>query len=108
MPAGVIIHYKDGVYSTDSDNLVKNSEADDRVNILTKMVRISPSHNTVANRYLQGTMLEYFLTCSPEIFARLNRDHNSGILDIARQGAYQYTEVRTMCLCFETEGNHTF
>ncbi|KAF8340535.1 mitochondrial protein Pet127-domain-containing protein [Cantharellus anzutake] len=77
MPAGVIIHHKDGVYSTDSDNLLRSPEAGDTRNILAKM----------------GTMLEYFLTSSPDEFSQLGRHKRTDDTVIVRRNAFQYTET---------------
>lgn len=92
MPATVILNYRDGVYAIDSDS--DSPEATDR-NVLTWMVSRHHSHvNTELIVLRQGTLLEKFLTTSPQEFKSHLRSTPSDPEVNPKREAYRYAKVR--------------
>lgn len=75
MPASVQYNHNNGVYAIDSDS---DTPGASEKNVLTWLVRaFSVQSNSLAYTYIvnQGTLLEKFLTTSPDDFKRFMRTH---------------------------------
>ncbi|EIN12750.1 Pet127-domain-containing protein [Punctularia strigosozonata HHB-11173 SS5] len=80
MPVSLVFHHKDGRYAIDSDETVKGSS---EKNILTWM----------------GTLLENFLTKSPEDFSKLLRSNHVAPEEVDdRREAYRYAKSSTFVM----------
>lgn len=98
MPAMVTLNYKDGIYAIDS----QSTEWDDPDrNVLTWMVCINllRLHRARHSLYtMQGTLLENFVTKSPEEFNAFMRVESAPEQDNGKpvmKEAYRYSKVCT-------------